>query len=40
YEGYEKEFVAWCTEEQLCDGATVTKGRLHHFLPEEVVGRE
>ncbi|POM65799.1 LOW QUALITY PROTEIN: Hypothetical protein PHPALM_18431 [Phytophthora palmivora] len=40
YEGYQKDFVAWCDEHHFCDGSTVTKGKLHLFLSEEVVGIE
>lgn len=40
YEGYQKEFVEWCSKHNFCDGSTVTKGKLHLFLSEQVVGRE
>eukprot|EP00644_Phytophthora_capsici_P012460 jgi/Phyca11/121723/e_gw1.46.283.1 len=40
YEGYQKEFVEWCNQNSFRDGSTVTKGKLHLFLSEQVVGRE
>ncbi|EGZ05285.1 hypothetical protein PHYSODRAFT_348623 [Phytophthora sojae] len=40
YETYQTEFQSWCSEKQFCDGATATKGKLHLFLTEQVVGRE
>ncbi|OWZ17641.1 hypothetical protein PHMEG_0008395 [Phytophthora megakarya] len=40
YEGYQSEFVDWCNEHHFCDGGTVTKGKLHLFLTERVVGHE
>lgn len=40
YESYQKQFVEWCSEKGYRDGSTVTKGKLHLFLTEQVVGRE
>ncbi|POM81218.1 Hypothetical protein PHPALM_844 [Phytophthora palmivora] len=40
YEGYQNEFVKRCSEKHFRDGSTVTKGKLHLFLSDQVVGRE
>ncbi|OWZ10648.1 hypothetical protein PHMEG_00016466 [Phytophthora megakarya] len=40
YEGYQRDFMEWCCGNKFCDGNTVTKGKLHLFLSERVVGRE
>ncbi|OWY94258.1 hypothetical protein PHMEG_00036065 [Phytophthora megakarya] len=40
YEGYQRDFMEWCCGKKFCDGSTVTKGKLHLFLSERVVGRE
>lgn len=39
YDVYQAEFTRWCTEKQFPDHATVTGGKLHLFLSEQVVGR-
>jgi hypothetical protein len=39
YQTYQKEFIEWCHTKGYRDGETVTGGKLHLFLKNEVVGR-
>jgi hypothetical protein len=39
YETYQQQFIQWCTLKGFQDNSTVTAGKLHLFLSDEVVGR-